>query len=401
MMQCSYKFRFYLNSAQRKQLAQDFGCARYVWNHALNRRSIAYKEQGEKLTGVDLSREVTALKANECPWLKDANSTVLTQALRDQDRAFANFFAKRAKYPKFKKKHAAQSVRYQLDQRQLFRTFSATDSLLALPKLGTLNLRWSREVKGTPKMVTVSRDPCGRYFAAFGCEVEIAQLPKQTTLAGIDFGIKDIVVASDGFRSGNPKHLKKRLRQLKMASRRLSRKVKGSGRRNVQRARVARLHARVADARQDFLHKLTTKLIRENQAISIQPHNLREMMKNHRLARAIGDAGLGELTRQIRYKTEWHGRSLFEVNTWQRTTGVCPDTLVIGPKLALGKREWSCDCGLVHDRDLASSQVIAFIGAVGPEAFVKPMRVEGGRSRLAVAGFPVASGTQRSANLLV
>jgi putative transposase len=385
-----YKFRFYPNSAQKKQLAQDFGCARHVWNHALERRTKAYQEHGERLTGVDISREITSLKRRERPWLGEANSTVLTQVLRDQDHAFQNFFEGRAKYPKFKKKHAAQSVRYQLDPRQVHRTFSACDHRLVLPKLGALKLRWSREVEGVPKMVTVRHDACGRYFVSFSCEVEIQPLPEKTNLSrhhvqgrtyiGVDFGIKDVVVASAGHKSGNPRHIKKRERYLKWAQRRLVRKRKGSNRYRWQRFRVARLHARVADARQDFLHKTSCELVSENQALTIQPHNVQGMLANHKLARAIGDVGLGELTRQIRYKACWHGRQVFEVDPWQRTTGVCPDCGHVGPRLSLNVREWRCEhCGAVHDRDIASAKVIAFVGAVGPDV----MRAEGGRTRLA------------------
>ena len=382
MVSKGYKFRFYPNSAQKKQLAQDFGCARHVWNHALERRTKAYWEHGECLTGVDISREITSLKRRERPWLGEANSTVLTQVLRDQDHAFQNFFEGRAKYPKFKKKHAAQSVRYQLDQRQVHRTFSACDHRLVLPKLGALKLRWSREVEGVPKMVTVRRDACGRYFVSFSCEVEVKPLAPKTDLVGIDFGIKDVVVTSAGHKSGNPRHIKKREKYLKWAQRRLVRKRKGSNRYRWQRFRVARLHARVADARQDFLHKTSCELVSENQALAIQPHNVQGMLANHKLARAIGDVGLGELTRQIRYKAQWHGRQVYEVDQWQRTTGVCPDCGYGGPKLALHVREWQCSCcGAVHDRDIASAKVIASVGAGGPDV----MRVEGGTHRLAAA----------------
>jgi putative transposase len=377
----AYKFRFYPSSAQEKQLAQDFGCARHVWNHALERRTKAYQESGERLTGVDISREITELKHGERPWLGEANSTVLTQVLRDQDHAFRHFFEGRAKYPKFRKKHAAQSVRYQLDQRQVHRTFSAGEHRLVLPKLGVLKLRWSREVEGVPKMVTVRRDACGRYFVSFSCEVEIQPLPEKGNLVGIDFGVKDVVVTSEGHKSDNPRHIKKRERYIKWAQRRLVRKRKGSNRYRQQRFRVARLHARVADARQDFLHKASCELVSENQAIAIQPHNVQGMLANHKLARAISDVGLGELTRQIRYKAHWHGRQVFEVDQWQRTTGVCPDCLHRGPKLGLHIREWRCECGKVHDRDIASAQVIKLVGAVGPDV----MRVEGGTHRLAAA----------------
>jgi putative transposase len=155
-----------------------------------------------------------------------------------------------------------------------------------------------------------------------------------------------------------------------------------SNRYRQQRFRVARLHARVADARQDFLHKTSCELVSENQALAIQPHNVQGMLANHKLARAMSDVGLGEITRQIRYKAHWHGRQVFEVDPWQRTTGVCPDCGHGGPRLSLNVREWRCEhCGAVHDRDIASARVIAFVGAVGPDV----MRAEGGRTRLAAA----------------
>lgn len=380
--QISYKFRFYPDAGQRQRLAVDFGVARFAWNAALDARSFCYRALGRSVSGVDCSRAITELKADPAyAWLKDANSTVITQALRDQDRAFASFYAKRAGYPKFKKKRGPQSVRYQLDQRQIGRTFDAQAQWLKLPKLGALKLRWSREVAGIPKMVTVSRDACGRYFVAFGCEVEIAPLPAKTNAIGLDYGVKDIVVTSDGWKSGNPKHLYRKARELKAAQRRLSRKTKGSNRRRTQQKRVARLHARVADARQDTLHKLSWMLIRDNQAIGIQPHNVRGLMANHRLARAIGDVGLGELTRQLRYKAAWYGRDLLEIGQWTRTTGVCPDCGIVGPKLSLSARQWRCDCGAVHDRDTASAQVIRQV-ALGEGQL---MRVEAGRSCLLAA----------------
>ena len=378
----SYKFRLYPNAEQRRQLAVDFGVARWAWNIALDARSFCYRALGRSVSGVDCSRAITELKADPAyAWLKDANSTVITQALRDQDRAFANFYAKRAGYPKFKSKRGPQSVRYQLDQRHIGRMFDAQAHLLKLPKLGALKLRWSRDVGGIPKMVTIGRDACGRHFAAFGCEVDIRPLPAKTNAVGIDYGIKDVVVNSDGWKSGNPKHLYRKARELKSAQRRLSRKTKGSNRRRAQQKRVARLHARVADARQDTLHKLSWTLIRENQAICIQPHNVRGLMANHTLARAIGDVGLGELTRQLRYKAAWYGRDLFEIGQWVRTTGACPDCGLIGPKLDLKVRTWRCECGAVHDRDIASARTIKRV-ALG-EGDV--MRAEAGRSCLLAA----------------
>ncbi len=378
----SYKFRFYPNAEQRQQLAVDFGVARFAWNTALDARSFCYRVLGRSVSGVDCSRAFTEMKADPAyTWLKDANRSVITQTLRDQDRAFADFYAQRAGYPKFKKKHGPQSARYQLDQRQIARTFDPERHLLKLPKLGALKLRWSRQVGGIPKMVTVSRDACGRYFVAFGCEVEMAQLPTKTNAVGIDYGVKDIVVTSECWKSGNPKPLYRKARKLKAAQRRLSRKIKGSKRRQAQQQRVARLHARVADARQDTLHQLSWALIRDNQAICIQPHNVKGMMANHALARAIGDVGLGELTRQLRYKAAWYGRDLFEISQWTRTTGVCPDCGASSQKLSLSTRQWRCDCGAVHDRDIASAQVIQRV-ALGEGQL---RCVEAGRSCLLAA----------------
>jgi len=204
----------------------------------------------------------------------------------DQDKAFKNFFEKRGRYPKFKSRNDRQAVRYQLDQRQIERTYRAGEEL-KLPKLGLLKIRWSQIPADVPKMATVSKTPDGRYFVSFACEVKIQPLPLTGQAVGVDLGIKDVAVTSDGWKSGNPRHMKSRMRHLKRQQRRLSRTQKGSNRRRRQRLKVARIHARIAASRMDFLHKTTTQIVRRADGIALEDLHVKGMVKNHHLAGAI------------------------------------------------------------------------------------------------------------------
>lgn len=214
-VQRSYQFRIYPSAVQLILLAQYFGAARWVWNTALAWRSHCYKVLGERVSGVDFSRELTFLKTlAPFAWLKAVPATILTQTLRDQDQAFSNFFAKRARYPRFKKRQAGASIRFQLDQRCVMNTYRAGE-LLKLPGLGALMVRWSRVPGGAPKMVTLRRDPAGRYFVAFMVEETIEQAVPSQRSVGIDLGVKDVIITSDGQKSGNPRHLRRYRRRLK------------------------------------------------------------------------------------------------------------------------------------------------------------------------------------------
>ncbi|MGB2681277.1 MAG: transposase, partial [Candidatus Competibacter sp.] len=360
----SYKLRFYPNAAQRQQLAVDFGVARWAWNTALDARSFCYRALGRSVSGADCSRAITELKADPAyAWLKDANSTAITQALRDQDRAFANFYAKRAGFPKFKSKRGPQSARYQLDQRNIHRTFDAATETLVLPKLGKLKLRWSQPITGIPKMATVSHDAVGDYYVSISCEIEINELPPTNKAVGIDLGIKDVIVTSDGAKSGNPKFIEKYKRQLKRAQQVLSRRVKWSGRWHRARVRVAKIQRKTARCRADFLHKLTTGLVRAYGFIATEDLNLSGMLKNQKLAKAVADISGHELMRQLAYKAQWYGREVVKIGRFERSTGVCPDCGLIAPKLALSVRRWQCECGAAHDRDIAAAQTILNIAA--------------------------------------
>lgn len=365
LVQRAYKFRFYPTASQRKKLAVEFGNARFVWNRCLDLRSKAWEERQERHNYVSLSRQVTDWKRREFPWLSDSTAGCLVQTLLDQDKAFKNFFDKRGKYPKFKSRYDRQSVRYQLDQRQIERSYHAGERL-KLPKLGALKLRWSQIPAGIPKMATVSKTPDGRYFVSFACEVEAQPLPLTGHTIGVDLGIKDVAVSSDGWKSGNPRHLKSQLKHLKRQQRFLARKQKGSNRRNRQRLKVARIHARIAAMRKDFLHKTTTALMRRADVIALEDLNVKGMLKNHHLAGAIADVGMGEFRRQVEYKAAWTGRKVVVVDRWLPTSKTCSHCASIQPKMPLSVREWICpDCGTRHDRDVNAANVILKFATAG------------------------------------
>jgi len=368
--QRAYKFRLYPNAVQRHQLAVEFGNARFVWNRCLDLRSKAWEEHREHHHYVSLNRQVTEWKRGEFPWLADSAACCLTQTLIDQDKAFQHFFRRvkagqKPGYPRFKSRYDRQSVRYQLDQRQIERTYQAGE-FLKLPKLGALKIRWSQVPAGIPKMATVSKTPEGRYFVSFSCEVEIAPLPLTGKALGVDLGIKDVVVTSDGEKSGNPRHLKRRLKHLKRQQRRLARMQKGSNRRNRQRLKVARIHARIAASRADFLHKTTTALIRQADGIAIEDLHVKGMVKNHHLAGAIQDVGMGEFRRQIEYKAAWHGRRVEVVDRWFPSSKTCSACGSVQATMPLAVREWTCpDCGTRHDRDVNAAKNILKFSTLG------------------------------------
>ncbi len=362
----AYKFRIYPDAAQRQQLAIEFGNARFVWNRCLDLRNKAWEERQERHNYVSLNRQVTEWKRGEFPWLADSVAACLTQVLIDQDQAFQHFYRRckqgeKPGYPRFKSRYDRQAVRYTLDQRQIDRTYQAGE-FLKLPKLGAVKIRWSQVPAGIPKMATVSKDPGGRYFVSFACEVEIEALPLTGKTVGLDLGIKDVVVSWDGeqaTKSGNPRHLKRRLKHLKQQQRRLSRMTKGSNRRNRQRVKVAKIHAHIAAMRADFLHKTTTAIIKSADVIVLEDLNVKGMVKNHHLAGAIADVGMGEFRRQIEYKAAWTGRKVIVVDRFAPTSKTCSHCGSYQQKMPLSVREWTCpDCHSCHDRDVNAAKNI-------------------------------------------
>nr|MDJ0574421.1 RNA-guided endonuclease TnpB family protein [Xenococcaceae cyanobacterium MO_234.B1] len=297
-------------------------------------------------------------KEPEKTWLKQVSSVPLQQGLRHLDTAFKNFFAGRSKYPKFKKKANRQSATYASN------AFTWKEGKLTLAKMNQpLKIKWSRYFDGEPLSVTISKDPANRYFVSFLVEEELEPYPQGTESIGIDLGVKDVMVTSKGFASGNPKYYAKYQARLKKLQKRLAKKQKGSHNRNKARLKVAKLHAKIADCRKDFLQKLTTQLVRENQAIYTETLGVKNMMANHKLAQAIADCGWGEALRQLLYKCQWHGRTIGAIDRWFPSSKRCNCCGHIKEQLPLEVREWTCpSCNSHHERDVNAAKNILAVG---------------------------------------
>jgi putative transposase len=355
----AYRYRFYPTDEQKKQLSHAFGSSRFVYNHFLKKRTDAYYEKKEKVNYHKTSRLLTELKNDEnyC-WLKDVSSVTLQQSLRDLDKAFTNFFAGKARYPKFKKRNAKQSVRY------VKSGFTLTNGILKIAKnKDPLDIRWSRKFSGEPTSVTISRDCSERYFVSFAIEEPVYTLPKLGSAIGIDVGIKDVCVTSEGFRSGSPQYTRKYEENLAKRQRQLSKKVKGSKNRAKAKLKVARVHAKISDSRNDFNNKMTTKLISENQAIAVESLNVKGMQKNKNLAKSIADSSWGDFFRKLKYKAEWYGRELLEIDRWFPSSKRCSCCGHINNGLKLSDRIWWCpSCKKTLDRDINAAKNILTVG---------------------------------------
>lgn len=369
----AYRFRFYPTAEQKAALAEVFGHTRYVWNWALDLRTQSYYEEGKSLTYTDTSKRLTKLKRDDDHhWLSNVSSVALQQKLRDLEQAFQNFFDGRAGYPTFKRKHGKQAVRFASNA---FTLYGKALSVAKVP--GELNVRWSRDLSDscTVTSVTLTKDPAGRYFVSLTCTEEKEPLPETDSAVGIDLGITDVVVTSDGFKSGNPKHLEEDLYRLRKAQRRLSRKEKGSENWKKQKRRVARLHARIADRRNDFLHKLSRKLVDENQTICLETLNVKGMQQNRSLSRSIADTGWSTFVRYMEYKAEWAGRAVVKIDRWFPSTKRCSGCGHVGETKPLSVRRWKCkECGEGHDRDVNAAKNIRTVGLAGSKD-------SGGRSK--------------------
>ncbi|WP_372500170.1 RNA-guided endonuclease InsQ/TnpB family protein [Sphaerisporangium perillae] len=363
------KFRFYPTSGQAEELARTFGCVRLVYNKALEERTRAYRLHGKGLSYEESSAALTGWKrTEELGFLGEVSSVPLQQALRHLQAGFANFFAKRARYPVFKsRKRSRAAAEYTRSG------FRYRNGELTLAKLdGPLNIVWSRPLPegAQPSTVTVSRDAAGRWFVAILCEETIGRLDPVGESVGIDAGISALVTLSrpiDGLTDGdgkvaNPRHERAERRRLAKAQRALARKAKGSANRAKARLRVAKVYARVADRRRDFLHKLTTRLVHDNQVIAVEDLSVRNMVKNRSLAHAISDAAWRELRSMLEYKTAWYGRELVVVDRWFPSSKLCSVCGVIAESLPLDVRSWQCGCGAVHDRDVNAAKNILAAG---------------------------------------
>lgn len=380
-MQRAFRYRFYPTPEQESLLRRTIGCCRLAYNKALAARTEGFFQRGERISYAQTDRMLTAWKKEESlHFLNEVSSVPLQQALRHLQTAFGNFWDKRSGYPTFKKKRGGGSATY---TRSAFRF---RDGQVFLAKCSEpLTIRWSRQLPegAEPSSVVVSLHPSGRWHISLKVDDPTVQpLPPVERSIGLDMGISALVTDSDGNTVANPRTLDRLRKQMRQAQKALSRKVKGSNNRHKARTRVARLHARIADIRQDNLHQLTTRLIRENQTIVVEDLNIRGMVKNHKLARAISDASWSELIRQLSYKAEWYGRQLVKVDRWLPSSKVCSACGHQLERLPLSVRSWQCpSCGTSHDRDhnAARNILAAGLAVQACGASVRPSRQKAGR----------------------
>lgn len=359
MTKRAYKYRFYPTPEQEILLAKTFGCTRFVYNEILRWRNSCFEEKKEKVNYSQASAKLTELKKEErFNWLNEVSSVPLQQCLRHQQTAFKNFFEGRARFPAFKKKNHRQSITL------TSAAFKYRDSQLFIAKSkAPLAIRWSRPLPSEPSTVNISKDASGRYFVSCLCDFEPVSLPVNKNIIGIDVGLSSLFVTSDGVKIDNPRNTKKYAAQLALAQRRLSRKKLGSANRAKARAKVARIHAKIADSRLDYLHKITSALINENQVVCIESIAVKNLIKNRCLAKAIADASWGEMGRQLSYKGEWAGRSVAAVDRFFPSSKLCSCCGFLMKKMPLSVRHWVCpNCASLHDRDHNAAKNIRAAG---------------------------------------
>lgn len=360
----TYKLRLSPTNAQKVLLGRHFGCTRFVYNLFLDRRMKFYSEAKEKqltnktLTCADMAKELTQIKRNkETKWLNDCNAQSLQQAIKHLDVAYNRFFKKISKFPRFKSKSNKQS--FNVPQHVKIR-----NGRVYFPKFKEgIEIDQHREVEGEINFASITRNKAGQYHACVGVTRVIEHLQKADKSIGIDLGIKSLVVCSDGHRFENIKTIKKYEKHLRIRQKELSRTKKDSNGRYRAKLKVGKLHVKIANIRNNNLHQITSKLISENQVICMEDLAVKNMMKNHCLAKAIGDASWGELVRQITYKADWYGRRVIKIDRFFPSSKTCANCGYVNEDLALNQREWKCpQCARVLDRDLNASLNILMRG---------------------------------------
>ena len=361
-MEKCYKFRIYPNTAQEILMQRTFGCCRFVYNHYLAMRIAAHQKDKTTINYNSCSADLTSLK-KELNWLKEVDATALQSSLRDLDFAYRNFFRRvkqgtKPGFPQFKSKHNShKSYKSKLTGANI----AVLDKHIKLPKLGLVLCAVSKQLEGRILSATVSQNPSGKYFVSVCCtDVEIPQYKSTGSTLGIDLGLKDFAITSDGQVFDNHKYLHKATKKLALLQRQLSRKSKGSNNRNKARIRVARQHERIANQRNDTLHKLSTLLIKNYDVICIETLRPKNMMKNHRLAKSIADVSWGEFTRQLEYKCAWQYKVLVKIDPFFASSQICHICGNLNPSTKdLSIRKWTCsECGSEHDRDINAAHNI-------------------------------------------
>ncbi|MEG4487754.1 RNA-guided endonuclease TnpB family protein [Microcoleus sp. D2_18a_B4] len=349
----AFKYRIYPTTEQRDLLVKSLGCCRWFYNYSLNLTTETYKKTGKGLSRNEIIKLLPQLK-KEHEWLTELPSQVLQQVADNLSSAFLNFFEKRAKYPNFKKKHQRQSIRFP-------QKMKLSGDYLTLPKLGKVYCKVSRIPEGEFKSVTVSMTQGGEFYASclFDEGKDNPELSKEGKAVGIDLGITHFAITSDGTKHGNPKHYGKHEKKLAKYQKRLAKKQKGSNSRNKARKRVAKLHQKITRCREDFLHKLSRKLVDKNQVIVVENLAVKNMVRNHKLAKSIADLGWGQFCTMLKYKAEWSGKIYIEVDRFFPSSKTCNHCLHRTSEMPLDIRLWQCPkCGTLHDRDINAAKII-------------------------------------------
>ena len=347
----SYKFKIAPDNEQKELLAKHFGACRFVFNRYLNSRKETYLEEKKSLNYYDNANDLTVLKKDEqFVWLKEINSQSLQSSLRNLDAAYNKFFRKQTKFPRFKSKFDKQSF-------TIPQSVYIEDGKLRIPKFKKgIEINIHREIEGKLLFATISKSTTGKYYVSITCEVEYIPFEKTNSKVGIDTGIKDLAILSDGKVYENIKTLKTKLKKLKYNQRQLSKKVKGSNSRLRQKSKLATIHEKVTNIRKDYLHKVSTEIIKNHDVICIEDLAVKNMMKNHKLAQAFSDVSLGAFYTMLEYKANWNDKTVVKIDRFFPSSKTCNVCNYINQDLTLKDREWTCkSCNTVHDRDFNAS----------------------------------------------
>ena len=361
----AYKYELVLNDSQKEFMNKSFGCARFIYNYCLDRKTKLYETEKKRISQFDLCKEVVLLKKKEgFEWLQEIDHQTLSCAVMNLDKAFTKFFREKKGYPNFKSKHnSKQSAQFTQGVQIDFE-----NNKIRFPKIGWCKVKFSREFDGLHKTVTVSRNSVGRYFVSILVDNDIPlpekALINESTAVGIDVGIKHFATLSTGEKIDNPKYYEKSQKKLAVLQRRVSKKVKGSNRHKKAKLRVAKLHYKITNQRKDFTNKLSTKIVRENQSVIIEDLNVAGMLQNHCLAKSISSVSWSEFFSQLQYKCDWYGKNLIRIGRFEPSSRLCTCG-VKNTELKLSDRKWTCkSCGVTHDRDLLAANNIKKFGLV-------------------------------------
>ena len=355
-MHLGYKYRIYPTIPQREYLGRVFGTTRFVYNWGLSERMAQYKA-GQKFGFLASSREFTKLRNNpEYEWLKDVSRDVQTTVLRNLEGSYKTFFKTKKGFPTFKKKNGVQSASY----KAVGFGFKVKDGVFSIPKLGVLEVAWSRQLPSNPTRVTISKTSTGKYYASFLVEVPEKKPTKHTRSVGVDLGVKTFAVLSNGEKIEALTN--KLTARLNLNHRRLSKKQIGSHRRDAQRIKVAKLYEKIAHKRADYQHKVARSLVRRFDRIYIEDLNVKGMVKNHNLARVVSEASFGAFRRVLEYKARLYGKQVIPVGRFFPSSKLCSVCGVKNDLLTLSDRSWTCSCGVTHDRDINAARNILAAG---------------------------------------